>query len=219
MFENKSDIDLVYSLKKDNHTQDCLYELINRHSGIFYDMVNHYTVCYKNSYHREEMLEDIEFLFYKACLRYEEGKGAKFSTFLGNETKWHCLNFYNKNKKYNNNYYEDTTSLDQSQASKLFQENSDTQTPKEIELSPKIVEKIFSILESHPDQRVLEIFKLRYLDPLGKGLDKDNFKAKKRLNKLTPWKLVGKKLNLSIQGCINIHNQALPYIRKKLKRA
>ena len=152
-------------------------------------------------------------------MRYEEGKGAKFSTFLGNETKWHCLNFYNKNKKYNNNYYGDTTSLDQSQASKLFQENSDTQTPKEIELSPKIVEKIFSILESHPDQRVLEIFKLRYLDPLGKGLDKDNFKAKKRLNKLTPWKLVGKKLNLSIQGCINIHNQALPYIRKKLKRA
>ena len=102
MFENKSDIDLVYSLKKDNHTQDCLYELINRHSGIFYDMVNHYTVCYTNSYHREEMLEDIEFLFYKACLRYEEGKGAKFSTFLGNETKWHCLNFYNKNKKFHN---------------------------------------------------------------------------------------------------------------------
>jgi DNA-directed RNA polymerase specialized sigma subunit len=218
MFEDKSDTDLVYSLKEDKHTQDCLYELISRHSGIFYDMVNHYTVCYKNSYHREEMLEDIEFLFYKACLRYEKDKGAKFSTFLGNETKWHCLNFYNKNKKYTNNYYEDVTSLDRNQISKLYQENPDTQTPEEIELSPKIVEKIFVILERHPDRRVLEIFKLRYLDPLDKNSDKENFKTKNRLNKLTPWKVVGKKLNLSIQGCINIHNQALPYIRKNLKK-
>ena len=44
---------------------------------------------------------------------------------------------------------------------------------------------------------------MRYLDP--------------EYNKLTPWRKVGKNLNLSIQGCINIHNQALDYIRKKLK--
>jgi hypothetical protein len=34
---------------------------------------------------------------------------------------------------------------------------------------------------------------------------------------VTPWKNIGNKLNLSIQGCINIHNSALKDIRKELK--
>ena len=32
--------------------------------------------------------------------------------------------------------------------------------------------------------------------------------------KLTPWKKIAKKLDLSIQGCINIHNKHLTEIKK-----
>jgi hypothetical protein len=32
--------------------------------------------------------------------------------------------------------------------------------------------------------------------------------------KLTPWKKIAKKLDLSIQGCINIHNKHLNQIKK-----
>jgi hypothetical protein len=32
--------------------------------------------------------------------------------------------------------------------------------------------------------------------------------------KLTPWKKIAKKLDLSIQGCINIHNNFLNKIKK-----
>ena len=100
MFDECSDLDLVDNLKHNINIQDSLYELINRHSGIFYDMVNNYTMSFKNTYYREEIKDDIEFLFYRTCLRYNQERGTKFSTFLGNETKYHCLNFYNKNKKY-----------------------------------------------------------------------------------------------------------------------
>ena len=37
------------------------------------------------------------------------------------------------------------------------------------------------------------------------------------LNKLTPWRKISKKMNLSIQGCINIHNAALKKISKNVK--
>lgn len=68
----------------------------------------------------------------------------------------------------------------------------------------KILSRIFNIIESHPDQRVKRIFKLRYVDP--------------KHNKLTPWKKVSNELRMSIQGCINIHNSAIKVIRKELKK-
>jgi len=36
-------------------------------------------------------------------------------------------------------------------------------------------------------------------------------------NKLTPWRKISKEMDLSIQGCINIHNSALKTIAKKIK--
>ena len=65
------------------------------------------------------------------------------------------------------------------------------------------LDKIFNIIDHHPDERVQQIFHLRYIDP--------------QYNKLTPWKKVSKELNMSIQGCINIHNSAIKVIRKELK--
>ena len=36
-------------------------------------------------------------------------------------------------------------------------------------------------------------------------------------NKLTPWKKIAKKLKLSIQGCINIHEKFIKEIKKEFK--
>ncbi|MDA7495684.1 hypothetical protein OAH07_01380 [Verrucomicrobia bacterium] len=192
MARSQSDIELVEDLKE-QHSQDALSELVNRHSGIFYDIVNHYFPVNNKMAGREEILDDMEFLFYKSSIRYDETKGAKFSTFLGNETKWYCLNYYNKNKKYHNPSDEQSKRLEDGSAYPI----------KNFIINPKTVDKVFKIIKTHPDNRVHKIFQMRYLDP--------------EYNKLTPWRKVGKNLNLSIQGCINIHNQALDYIRKNLK--
>lgn len=194
MVDQCSDIDLINNLKNNKETQDSLHELINRHSGIFFDIVNHYTSPKKAGYYREEIIDDIELIFYKTCLKYSDDRGTKFSTFLGNETKYYCLNFYNKNKKY---YLPEEKELS-------ILEYDETKDIDEFSVNPETVEKIFDIIKKHPDERVVEIFKMRYLDP--------------SYNKLTPWREVGKKLDLSIQGCINIHNQAITYIRKQLSK-
>ena len=51
---------------------------------------------------------------------------------------------------------------------------------------------------------VLKIFKYRYID----GAQ----------NKVMPWQKISIKLNMSIQGCINIHNSALEYFKNKLNK-
>jgi hypothetical protein len=35
-------------------------------------------------------------------------------------------------------------------------------------------------------------------------------------NSVMPWKKIGKEVNLSIQGCINIHDKGIRYIQDKL---
>ena len=68
-------------------------------------------------------------------------------------------------------------------------------------MQEEILESFGDHLEEIPDIRVKKIFQLRYSG------DK----------KLTPWRKVSEKMNLSIQGCINIHNSALKKISKNLK--
>ena len=37
-------------------------------------------------------------------------------------------------------------------------------------------------------------------------------------NKVMPWKNIGYEMNLSIQGCINIHNSAIEHVQHELKQ-
>ena len=65
------------------------------------------------------------------------------------------------------------------------------------------LKKVMKIVNNDPDSRIAKIFSMRYLEG-------DN-------NKLTPWKNIGANLELSIQGCINIHDKAISKIKKELK--
>lgn len=67
----------------------------------------------------------------------------------------------------------------------------------------QILNEIFSHIESFDDKRVAKIFKMRYLN--GK-------------KKLTPWRKIAKELDLSIQGCINIHNSAFKKLKKTYQK-
>ena len=89
----------------------------------------------------------------------------------------------------------------------------DCLSPKDIELEDKdkflsinkeMLDKILNIVDNYGDSRISKIFKLRYLNSEG--------------NKVMPWKNIGNQLNLSIQGCINIHNKAIRKIKKQLEK-
>mgnify|MGYP006079878815 CR=1 FL=1 len=73
-------------------------------------------------------------------------------------------------------------------------------TSKEFDLVSALKE-----LKKDRDSRVYKIFKLRYLD--GDG------------NKLMPWNKVCTYLDLSIQGCIDIHNKFLEKKKKILTKS
>ena len=188
-----SDKELTDNLKLDVDIEASLQELINRHSGIFLDIVTSYVPKNSTTGCRQDLINDLEYYIYNAGLKYDHTKNTKFSTFLGNEAKWACLNQYNKNKKY---------LITDTDEGRFLYENK-LSTTEEPFVDEKILLKIFNIIDHHPDKRVQKIFQLRYIEP--------------QYNKLTPWKTVSSELNMSIQGCINIHNSAIKVIRKELK--
>jgi len=188
-----TDKQLTDNLKLDVDIEESLQELINRHSGIFLEIITSFVPKGSATGCRQDLINDLEYYVYHASLKYDHTKKTKFSTFLGNEAKWACLNQYNKNKKY--------LIADTDESRFMYENNLISQEKPFVDES--VLNKIFNIIDRHPDKRVQKIFKLRYVEP--------------KFNKLTPWKKVSKELKMSIQGCINIHNSAIKIIRKELK--
>jgi|TARA_B110000305_G_C19316546_1_gene576741 DNA-directed RNA polymerase specialized sigma24 family protein len=185
---------LISHIKNQSNTEECLSELVNRHSGLCISMINGYVSSKDNESLRLELIKEKEYQIYNSALKFDPLKGSKFSTYLGNEIKWKCLNIYNKNKK------RKTIQVEENLINYLNYHNQEEKSVDNSEIFGNIIQQA----KSHSDPRVFEIFTLRYVE--GKN------------NSVMPWKNISSKLKMSIQGCINIHDLALKQFSTKIKR-
>lgn len=183
----RTDQELIDRIKE-NQDNDSLIEIISRHSGVYHDMVDKFLSGERNMADRDSLLQDKEFTIYNSVLKYDSSRGAKFPTYLANETKWKCLNTLTKNKKFQKCSLDDLLKQPQDKSDLEFCENSE----------------VFSLfdkfLEKEKDLRFKKIIDMRYNGPH---------------NKLTPWRKIAKKLGMSIQGVINIHNRCMLKFKKE----
>ena len=187
-----SDLKLVVSLQRQPDDEKALKELIRRHSGIYINMVTAYTMTGSIS-HKQELIAEKDYHIYQCALKFNANKKTKFSTFLGNMTKWMCLNLYNKNKKHPEIAVEDI----------VLELNQEFTNPQEEAGNKELLDHILKYVSSHPDPRVGAIFSLRYIEG--------------QKNKVMPWKKISSKVNMSVQGCINIHDSIIKKIQIKIK--
>lgn len=191
------DEDLVKKIQVGNNTEECLSILIDRHSGLCIDLINGYVSKHHNDSLRQELIQEKDYQIYHSALKYNPNKGSKFSTYLGNEIKWKCLNIYNSGKRKKTIPVEESTINYLSYSAKDKNDSID-------EDKSEIFSTIINHANKHPDKRVGQIFNLRYIQGQKNGV--------------MPWKNVSKKLGMSIQGCINIHDNAIEFFKHKIKR-
>lgn len=189
---NLEDFQLVENIKENKKTEDSLQELIGRHTGIYLDIVNKYTQN-GNLTNKLDLIDEKDYNIYQAALKYKSDRGTKFPTFLGNETKWICLNKYNKKKK------EPQISIDDIREIDMLNTRSEKINKKDLEVFSEAIK----LSKTHKDKRVEKIFEMRYITG--------------EKNKVMPWKKISEELNMSIQGCINIHNSAVEKFKIELK--
>jgi hypothetical protein len=178
---------------KDKKDNDSLLELISRHSGIYVEMIRRYGQKHLTETQINDLMNEKDFNIYSAALEHDEAK-SKFSTYLANRTKYNCLTNKTINKK--NSKFVNFDDVE-------YEQEANQEIPCENSSKREFLKKVCFLLEQHEDYRVKEIFQERY------------FSADEK--KLKPWKQIAEKMNLSIQGCIDIHNRTIEQLQKKIK--
>ena len=187
-----SDLDLTNKIKESSD-EGALVELVNRHSGIYIDMIKRFGLRSLPKDIIGNIIDEKEYNIYKAAIDYDETR-AKFSTHLANKTKFICLTEKTKmfKNKENTNYNE----LE-------FCQHSTDNTPDESFIEKERYVRVMNMIFEHKDKRIRTIFTERYFNG--------------KLNKLKPWHQIAKKVGLSTQGCINIHNKTIEQFKNKIK--
>jgi hypothetical protein len=185
------DIELINKVKETSDNE-ALKELSNRHSGIYNEMIKkYYRHLVSTGLDPDDIIADKMYVLYKSAVSFNPEKNVKFSTWLGNQARYYCLNCMNKN---NNLIAMENKDI------QFLLEKKQTNDNIDVNLMKEKCDLIFSILERVKDDRLIEIYKMRY------------FSGKK----LTPWSKISKKLKISTQTVINLHNKGKKLLKNKL---
>lgn len=193
---DQPDIDLVFQVQK-NNDEAALMELIDRHSGIYVDMVRRFGSQSLTDDQLYVIMGEKDMNIYQAAKEYKPEK-SKFSTYLANKARYLCLAGRTKNQK--SPHFVDFES-------ECFHIESDCLSPQEETENKEFnsfFDKVQDLIKNHPDQRVKEVFEQRYFS--------------KTNGSVTSWRDISKAMGLSIQGVINIHNRTLPELKKQIKQ-
>jgi DNA-directed RNA polymerase sigma subunit (sigma70/sigma32) len=190
-YQYLTDADLIKNIK-DNNCNDSMKELEDRHSGICYTMIKkYYNSMSSVGVDPIELAKEKDYVIFKSALNFDASRNIKFSTWLGNQMRFHCLNCMNKNN---------TTISMENESIKLIMEKNQILNTNSL-LNKDNCEYIFNLLDQLKDKRIVEIFKIRY------------FSDKKTVS----WSKIGRKLKISTQTVINLHNKTLRFLKNKLE--
>ena len=188
--KKEADDILVVNIKE-RSCGDSLATLIERHSALCYN------VCYRYSASLigrgvdfDDVLKERDYIIYKAVLSFKENKKTKFSTWLGNFTRYYCLNLINEKRNYCMEEKELHCRIDQKSL-----EDTDPNELKEFK------EYILNILNQLKDPRIKKVFELRYFSESEKNT----------------WNKISKKMDISIQTAINLHERGRIILKRKIK--
>ena len=99
MEQQISDIKLINKVKVKKCSKS-LNELISRHSPLCFNIYQRYVPAMMNSgINIQDVYKERDFLIYQSAISYNPEKKTKFSTWLGNQVRYFCLNTMNKSNK------------------------------------------------------------------------------------------------------------------------
>lgn len=186
---NLDDTTLVKNIQEKND-ELALKTLIERHSALCNSLYKKYSPpMIASGIHVQDIINEKDYIVYKSAMSFDPCKKSKFSTWLYNQVRYQCLNCMNENSHY--------LTLDNDKLNYLIEKTAPVN--KEYK---NINEYIHNIIESCSDERVKKIFKMRYCNESTKKMS---------------WNKIAKKLKISTQTAINIHNKAIKLLKTKVE--
>lgn len=169
---------------------ESLKKLIDKHSGMIFNIGKKYCSC--NSHLDINELNDNKYwIIFNAIKSFDTQKGSKFSTWLGNQTRFFCLNYNNKNKKY--------TSTEDSVLEYLINQSN----TKNIDNRKELINTIVDLFHQITDPNTKNAIYYRY------------FHNKERILNYSE---IAQILNVTPQTVLNWHNKFIKFVKKKLTK-
>lgn len=96
-----SDLELIKAIQE-NYKKGCtdskpLVELVSRHTGLYANIVNQFA-GYSSAINKDDLLDERLSNIWDYAKEYDESRGMKFSTYLGQRVKFTCQTILSKQK-------------------------------------------------------------------------------------------------------------------------
>lgn len=169
-------------LIKEKQDSEAIQLLTERHTGIYTEVVKRYT--YVPALERQELLDHRMLNIYLYALDYDESRGTKFSTYVGQRTRWQCQTLLKEPA--NSEFVEEWDSEDDAVAREQI-EGRDMLT------------LLYSAAREVDDPRFAQVFGWRH--PLNG-------------DKALAWHKIGKKLGVSPEWARQIYNRHIEQVKR-----
>jgi len=167
---------------------DSLKELVNRHSGIIFNIGKKY--CTSCNLDLNDLNDNKYWIIFNAAQSFNPKKGSKFSTWLGNQVRFFCLNHKNKNNKF---LFVEDSCLEFILNSSFKKEN--------INNEKDTLSKVIDLFNEISDPNTKNAIYYRYFHNKERIL---NYSEIAEILKVTP------------QTVLNWHNKFINFVKKKL---
>jgi len=184
------DLSLVKKVKS-NNCNDSFIKLSSSYENFYFSIAKKYTpALLKMGMSKDDIKSEQYYILYKAISSFDAKQKTKFSTWFCNCSRYHFLNYINSNKKY---VLSEEKTID-------FFNNKDILLV--VDKNSDMLDYLNSLLSSFKDKRVYDVYKLRYFS---------------NNEKLTTWNKIAKKLGMSTQTAINLHEKARSFLKTKIQ--
>ena len=184
------DLSLVKKIKSKN-CNDSFIKLSSSYENFYFSIAKKYTpALLKMGMNKDDIKSEQYYILYKAISSFDAKQKTKFSTWFCNCSRYHFLNYINSNKKY---VVSEEKTID-------FFNNRDILLV--VDKNSDMLDYLNSLLSSFKDKRVYDVYKLRYFS---------------NTEKLTTWNKIAKKLGISTQTAINLHEKARTFLKTKIQ--
>jgi RNA polymerase sigma factor (sigma-70 family) len=168
---------------------DSLKELVNRHGGMIFNIGKKY--CTSCNLDLNDLNDNRYWIIFNAAKTFNPEKGSKFSTWLGNQIRFFCLNFKNKNNK--------LVLLEDNKTLEFF--INDFSKKENFSNKKEIINNITDLFDKITDTNTKNAIYYRYFH------NKD---------RILNYSEIAKILNVTPQTVLNWHNKFINFAKKKL---
>lgn len=182
----------LIKLVNDNGDEDAFTEICSRYENVFYKVCQKYLSALSASgVNVQDIFDEKMFIILHCIKTFDVTKNTKLSTWIGNYARYLCLNSINARRFI----------IPNSDSEVIHKKENDVSIQNYLNKpNPDNHKYVSNIISQLKDKRVGEVFLHRYLS-----------------DKKMIWSNVAKKMNISTQTAINLHNKGILILRKKLK--